>query len=222
MKKTIKNTIIAIALMTCNAASAQNINWKSFSENQKQLFNVNAGYDYSFGYGFSYGLKLKTKLPLLISIDYSAPFGENLFDDFKTKLGGQMEAFRKNNFSVSIKAYGIFRRHETSLVRLINFGSEFSAVAGYYKEKWYVAGEFGFDKAIITQIKNSPILKEYYPGIQDGWYIPTGGNFFYGLQAGYSFGKSDVSIKIGKTITQDFKTTAAMPVYLQLGLSRRF
>lgn len=87
---------------------------------------------------------------------------------------------------------------------------------------WHLAGELGFDKAITTQIKHGSLMKEYYPGIQDGWYIPTGGNFFYGIQSGIAFKNTDTCLKAGKTVTQDFKNTATLPFYFQLGVNRKF
>jgi hypothetical protein len=180
------------------------------------------GWDYSTVEGIGYGQKLKTKLPVVLNMEYSFPFGENIFDDFKTKLGGQAEVLKMDNFSVSVKAYGIFRRYENDLVRLVDFGSEFSTNFGYYKTNWYIAGEFGFDKAIATNIKNTDEMKTMYPDVQDGWYVPTGGNFNFGIVSGYSFKSNDLYVKIGKSMTQDFKTTPAVPYYLQIGYNRRF
>jgi hypothetical protein len=132
------------------------------------LINLNVGFDYGATIGIGYGHKLNTKLPLVLNMEYSFPAGQKLFDDFKTKLGGQAEVLRLNNFSTTLKAYGIFRRYESESARLINFGSEFSSLFGYYKPTWYVAGELGFDKAITTHVKHGAIMKENYPGIQDG------------------------------------------------------
>jgi len=52
--------------------------------------------------------------------------GDNLHDDHKARIGGQMLAYQKDKFDVSAKAYGNFRRHETSLVRMASFGSNYS------------------------------------------------------------------------------------------------
>ena len=35
-------------------------------------------------------------------------------------------------------------------------------------------------------------MRENHPGIRDGWYVPTAGNFSYGMQAGFSARKLDV------------------------------
>lgn len=106
-------------------------------------------------------------------------------DDFKTKIGAQAEVLKIGGFSTTLEAYGVFRRFENDNAQLLNFGSESSAVSGYYMSKWYLAREFGFDKAIVTHIKHSDVLKNYYTEIKSGWYIPTRGNFFYGIQWGF-------------------------------------
>src|SRR4051794_4007059 len=171
--KNIIIAVIALAILTIpRICQSQQINWQNFKDGKAHIANINAGWDYGMVAGIGYGQKLKTRLPIVVNIEYSSPFGRNMFDDFKTKLGGQVQVFKVNNFIASAKAYGVFRRYQNDYVRLINFGSEFSGNVGYYKPKWYLAGEFGFDKAITTQIKNSEKMKTIYPNIQDGWYVP--------------------------------------------------
>jgi hypothetical protein len=81
----------------------------------------------------------------------------------------------------------------------------------------------GFDKAIVTHFKHSQLYHEMYPGIFDGWYeTANGGNFYYGLQAGTSFGRSDITLRAGKVLTQDFKTAPLVPFFGQLGYTVKF
>jgi hypothetical protein len=218
-----QSTLIAIIFFgISNTSRAQQVNWRNLQDSNAHIINVNMGWDYATVAGIGYGQKLKTHLPIVLNMEYSFPFGNDIFDDFKTKIGAQAELLHLNNFSVSLKAYGLFRRYANEYVRLINFGSEFSTNFGYYKTHWYIAGEFGFDKAIATNIKNSDAMKNLYPDVQDGWYVPTGGNFFYGIVSGYSFKYNDLYAKIGMTTTQDFKTEPGVPYYLQIGYNRRF
>lgn len=144
-------------------------------------------------------------------------------DDFKTKIGGEVLILNKSNLKGSISVNGIYRSYENPLVRLQNFGSELKGTFGYYEPKWFVAGEVGFDKAIVTHFKHSETYKEtIFADVKDGWYEPaTGGNFMYGIQTGYSFNKSDITFNIGMVTTQDFKTTPLIPYYLMLGYNHR-
>lgn len=217
------NIIIAIIFLGIAVpATTQNINWQAFKPEQKNLVQLQTGFDYGLTLGLGYGRKFNLLLPVLANIEYSFPAGENLFDDFKVRMGGQVEVIRRGGFSATVKAYCPFRRYENSKARLINFGGEFSGVAGFYRKGWFVAGEFGFDKAIATHIRHSQSALEDYPDAQSGWYVPTGGNYFYGLQAGVSFRGNDISLKAGKQMTQGWETAPYVPMYATLGFNRRF
>jgi hypothetical protein len=118
--------------------------------------------------------KLKTKLPIIIDGEYSFPSGKNIVDDFKTKVGGKIRLYQINNFQLSANVYGVFRRFENPLVRLANFGSDLSGVIGYYKSKWFLAWEIGFDKAIVSHFKHSELFKTtIYSNVKDGWFEPS-------------------------------------------------
>lgn len=215
--------IAAVFLFSISAAHAQTLNWGSLKKEQKHVASIYAGFDYGVTYGIGYSYHLKSKLPMLLNIDFSVPAGENGFDDLKTKIGAKAEVFSYKNIKLIASAHGIYRRYQNPSVRLQNFGSEFTAVAGYYKKRWFAGAEVGFDKAIVTHFKHSSIFKSDYPAVKDGWYEPaTGGNFSYGVQGGYSFKRSDITLKAGKILAEDFKTKPTLPFYLQLGYNIRF
>jgi hypothetical protein len=214
-------TVFLVALLT-TATTAQTINWSALQRDQKHIINTHIGWDYAATFGVGYAYKFNTKIPFTLGAQVSVPAGENLTDDFKTKFGSQVRLFRYGNFQTSVTAYGIYRGYQSALVRLQNFGSEFTGIAGYYRPKWFVAAEFGFDKAITTHVKSRDLNKEYYPSFQDGWYIPTGGNFIYGIQTGYSMKSMDLYIKVGKTVDQNFRSTAMIPFYFQFGVNGKF
>jgi hypothetical protein len=221
--KTIKVLIVFIlAIFIYQKATAQTINWNAL-EDSKHIVNVGVGWDYSVSYSLGYAHHLKTKMPLVLSANFSIPSGERLLDDFKTKIGGQILLLNKTNFKGILGLNGIYRRYENPLVRMQNFGSELKGTFGYYKSKWFVAGELGFDKAIVTHFKHSELFKEtIFSDVKDGWYEPaTGGNFQYGIQTGFSFSKSDITLNIGMVTTQDFKTTPLIPYYLIFGYNYR-
>jgi len=213
---------ILIALLgLAHAPIAQNINWRSFDIGQKHILNLNAGFDYGITWGVGYGYKLATKIPIVLNMEYSSPAGEHPFDDLKTKFGAQAEVARLGNFSATVRVMGNFRRYENDLVRLASFGSEISGTIGYFKPRWFVAGEFAHDKAIVTHFKHRPLAREDFPYVQDGWYLPTAGNVSFGIQSGFSFRKNDVYLKIGKVVSQDFKATPMVPFYFQMGWNKR-
>lgn len=210
-------TFIA-SLLTTHFSQAQTINWQSLEKEQKHILNINVGWDYSFVYGLSYGYHLKTKMPIILESSISLASGEVIFDDFKTKIGGQLNLYQIKNFRFNASLHGIYRRYGNPLVTLQNFGVDAGIVIGYYKSKWFVAGEFGFDKAIVTHFKHSDIYREIYADVKNGWFEPsTGGNFNFGIQGGYSFNKSDLTLRVGKAMNEDFKSTPLIPFYVQFG-----
>ncbi|GAB3523564.1 hypothetical protein [Emticicia fontis] len=208
---------IILYLISINFSYAQTINWASLQKEQRHITSLDIGLDYGVTLSLAYHYQLKTALPIIIGAEFSLPSGNNIGDDFKTKVGGQIRWIHLGDFQLSTKIQGVFRRFENNYVRLNNFGSDFSGIIGYYQPKWFLASEVGFDKAIVTHFKHTDLMKENFAA-KDGWYSPaTGGNFYYGLQSGFSWRCHDLTLKAGKIITQDFKTEPLLPFYLQVG-----
>jgi hypothetical protein len=217
-------SLLILAIVISTAAFSQPVNWRSLKKDNKHMIHASAGLEYGVNFGLGYNYQLRSKFPILLGVEYSLPSGNDLADDFKAKIGGQMRFAIVNDFHFSARIQGIFRKYNNPMaVRLLNFGSDFAATIGYYKPKWFVATEAGFDKAIVTHFKHNKEYKQMYPSVMDGWYEPsTGGNFNYGVQAGYSFRNSEVTVKGGKLLSQDFKTAPSLPIYLKVGYSIYF
>ena len=216
--------IISVLIARIDSSNAQTINSASLNAGNKKMVSANLGYEYGFVYGLAYCYQFNTRLfPFIATIGYSAPAGNNVFDDFKTEIGVQIRWAEIGKFQFSTKVNGVFRRYENDFARLLNFGSDMAAIIGYYRSRWFASCEIGFDKAIVTHFKHSQEYKDLNPFVANGWFEPsTGGNFYYGLQTGFSFRKSDISLRIGKILTQDFKTTPMIPFYVQLGFNKKF
>ena len=221
MKTLVKTLLIAILLVECGYS--QNINWRSIGPDQRNVIQLNGGYDFGAIAQIGYARSFSLIRPIVAGLDFSFPMGSSLTDDFKIRLGGQVEVVEIGGFSATIKIFSNFRRYETQMVRIVSFGSDFGLLAGYYASTWYAAGEFGFDKAIASQLKHSDIMRANFPAIRDGWYLPTGGNYYYGIQGGKTIGEMfELSLRLGATSAQDHDENAAIPLYLQLGLGMRF
>lgn len=221
MKKIMMAVVILAAAV--DFGYSQTVNWRSLSKDQQNIVQFNAGIDYGVTAQIGYSRAFTLIRPILFGLDYSMPMGRNIFDDFKIRLGAQIELFEVGGFSITGRILSNFRRYENAMVRIVSFGSDFGVLAGYYCPSWYAAGELGFDKAITSNLKHSDIMKASFPAITDGWYIPTGGNYYYGIQGGKSLGESlDISLRLGVTNAQADDRNAILPVYLQLGLGVKF
>jgi hypothetical protein len=120
-----RNTLLITLIVTVSAISlapAQTINWSAIQNHQKHFINVNAAWDYAATIGLGYGYKLKTKMPSMLAAHISIPAGEDLTDDFKTKIGYQARLFQAGNLQASVIASGIFRQFHSNLVTLQNLG----------------------------------------------------------------------------------------------------
>ena len=217
--------LLALALpLLYGSGKAQVINWESVKKENRQLLGASLGMEYGLTFNLAYGYQLRSRaFPALITAEYSFPSGNQLFDDFKTKVGGQVSLIRYRHFQFSTRIQGVFRRYQNDLTRIVNFGSDMAGTLGYYRSRWFIAVEAGFDKAIVSNFKHSEVYKSQYPNVVDGWYQPpTGGNFYSGIQAGYSFRKYDLYLKAGKIVSQDFRTAPTLPMYGQLGCNLKF
>ncbi len=221
MKKIIFPLLIMVIMG--NICSAQYTNWNSDNSDKRNAVSLQLGYDYALTLGAGYTRTLDFFKPMLLGIEYSIPMGDNLFDDHKIKIGGEIELLNKKNLYVSAKAKGIIRRYQSDNVNILNFGSDLGLTAGIYKTKWYLAGELGFDKAISSHLKHTELFKEIYPQVEDGWFLSTGGQFYYDLNAGYSIHNLvDLNLKVGMTNAQWHDTNALLPYYVQIGINRAF
>ena len=217
-----KYLIIAfMSLLIPNKLFAQEVNFRAL-EDTKHLVAAHFGADYGSYYGFSYGYVLKTKhRPIVIGTEFTLPFGNDILDDWKWKTGVQAELWRNGNFSVVFKPSVVFRRYDSNMARMYNIGSDFTLNFGYVKKTWGVVGVASFDKAIVTHIENE-LLKDYYPEIRDGWYIPSGGNFKFGTRVHYSAGTWNTFLTVGKHFGQNFKDNPTMPFFAELSVQKRF
>lgn len=220
-----KNILAAIVVVmtVSETVFSQNVNWRSMREDQPNLVQLNVGYDYGATAQVGYHRYFTVFRPVVLGLDFSFPMGSDLFDDYKVRPGAQMEIFEVHGFSATLRIASVFRRYRTQLVKVASFGSDFAVLAGYYQPTWSVAGEFGFDKSITSQLKHSDVMRENFPAIKDGWYLPTGGNYYYGIQGGKTLGENfDLSLRLGATNAQINDENAVLPVYVQLGLGTRF
>jgi hypothetical protein len=217
--------LAASILALCSHRShAQITNWRAWQGEQAHIVSVQFGLDFGFVLGVGYAYKPNTTLPILLNADITMPFGETILDDYKIRIGGQVELVRLGDFSTTFKAQGVMRRLDNVGGQYLNVGSELGVIAGVYRPTWFVAGEFTFDKTLLTNIQhNENAKKNSFQPPKDGWYSSSGGNFLYGIQGGYSFPTLDMNARFGAVLTEDFRgTPIVLPIYGTLGMNIRF
>jgi hypothetical protein len=142
--------------------------------------------------------------------------------DFRARLQARTTLVRWRSLRLVGSAAFITRGTENSIYRALNFGSDFTGAAGVYRRRWFVAGEFGFDKAIITHVTNSDWYREnFYPDAKDGWYLDAGGTYHYGVVTGVAIGRAELGLRAGWLRTEDFNDMVP-PMYAGLGVGIGF
>lgn len=142
--------------------------------------------------------------------------------DFRARLQARTTVVRWRSLRLVGSAAFITRGTENSIYRALNFGSDFIGALGMYRRRWFMAGEFGFDKAIITHITHSDWYRTYfYPEAKDGWYLNAGGTYHYGLAGGVAIGPTELALRAGWQRTEDYKDLMP-PMYVSVGLGVGF
>jgi hypothetical protein len=218
-----KSIIVSILIISCAwIASAQEIFWRNLNETGRHQVSLHVGLDYGTVYGLSYGYRFPVKQhPVVIGAAISSPFGRTIMDDFKGELTAQTEVWHSGGLSLAVKPGVVFRRYESSAARVYNIGAGLTTTFGYYRNKWGVAVEANYDRNFATYLEHIT-LRDNYPGIEDGWYRSTGGNFKFGLKGNYWLNETGVSLKVGKVYGQNFSDNPTIPYYTEFAILNRF
>lgn len=213
-----KNILIAVLLMLLsNILIAQSLNWNSIEESSAGQIYLNLGFDFGATVQFGYAHKLKFNKQVVLLTDFSVPMGNKL-NDFKFRVGAQMRIFENGDFKTSIEYLSVIRRNETNLVRQIGIGQVGTLTGGFYKEKWHVAFDIGFDSSVATHLKHSDEMQEVYSDIQNAWFTNTAGYWHYGLQSSRKLGeRMELNLSVGATNARGKDVDALLPIYANIG-----
>ena len=142
--------------------------------------------------------------------------------DFRARAGTQTSLLRWRSLQLVGSATFITRGTENQIYSALDFGADLTAALGVYRPGWFVAGEFGKDKAIITHVTNSDWYRRYfYPDAKDGWYLDAGGTLHFGLAAGLGLGPMEVVGRFGWLRTETWDQMLP-PIYATVGLGIGF
>ncbi len=142
--------------------------------------------------------------------------------DFRLRLGVQTYLARRGSLYLTGSAAAITRGTENVIYRGLDFGADVTGTLGVYRRRWFAAGEFGKDKAVITHVEHTDWYRQnYYPDAKDGWYLDAGGTFHFGLVAGLTLGRAELHGRCGFLRTEDFNDMNP-PLYANVGLGFAF
>lgn len=156
--------------------------------------------------------------PIQLSGDAGIGAAEMDLDDFRARLQATSSIAHWRSLHLAGSAAFITRGTENLIYRGLNFGADLTGAVGVYRPGWFVAGEFGFDKAIITHITHTEWYRNHiYPDAKDGWYLDAGGTWHYGASAGITIGRVELSGRFGWQQTEDWNSISP-PIYAGVGM----
>ncbi len=205
MKKYILIILAIILMINVHDIGAKEIFNKIEKGGESRVY-VNFGFDPVFiagaGYARSFDIKPINRV-LTITADYSAPVFLFDLEHYKLDVGTRI-AFFKGSWNI-INRFRVINKGTDNPVFFGNlFSIEEGLLFGYFSDRWYAAGEFSYEKFMLTYIKHSNWYKKYvYEDAQDGWYSSTGGKLIFSLEGGYTF--SDVyelTLRAGMYMTE--------------------
>ena len=142
--------------------------------------------------------------------------------DFRARLHLLTSIVRWRSLHFTGSTAFIARGTDNSIYRGYNFGTDLTGAFGVYRSGWFVAAEFGLDKAGATHVTHSEWYRTYfYPEAEDGWYRNPGGTVHYGLSAGITVGRAEMLLRYGQRRTEELNELTP-PLYASIGLGFAF
>jgi len=142
--------------------------------------------------------------------------------DFRARVQALTSIVQWRSLYLTGSTAVIGRGTENSIYRGYNFGVDLTGTLGLYRPRWFVAAEFGLDKAVVTRVTHSEWYRTYfYADAKDGWYRNTGGTVHYGLTAGLTVGRVELLARYGMQRTEKLNELTP-PMYASIGLGLAF
>lgn len=209
-----------VGLVAQEAAAQWNVARSSAARNQVYTtFGLDPALVTSVGYART--------VPLLgrewqLGIEAGAVVFDFDTQDFRARVQVRTTVLGWRSLRLVGSAAFLTRGTENVIFRGFNFGTDFTGNLGVYRPGWFLAGEFGFDKALITHLVQSDWYRTYfYPEAKDGWYLTGGGTFHYGATTGVAIGRTELALRAGWLRTETWDDIMP-PMYASLGLGVRF
>jgi hypothetical protein len=218
-----RNVGLIAALMLAAPAWAQNVNLARIDAQTPNHVQVRSGAEYGFVAGVGYARAVVfLDRTILLGGDATLPWGGFDAGDYALRTSALVPIVGVDHWRLAGSLAPTVRGTRNDASRMTSLGIDLGAIGGYYAPGWFAAGELGFDWAMTTHVAHSDLYRRIvYAGARDGWYANPGGNFRLGVQAGLSFSRFDLLLRVGKL--RDIKGDGPMfPLYGTLGVDTRW
>ena len=164
------------------------------------------------------------KFPVILGAEVSIPMFAFDLNDISIKITSETTILRKGNFEIRGGMNAVFVNAKLETETMSSLGADFHVFTGLTSKKWTAGFTFNYNQVFSTYIKHSDKYKDnVFADVVDGWYKNTAANIRIGLLLNRTFGKIDVHIKAGASLTAKFNEYLFVPpLYGLLGVSYRF
>ncbi len=224
MKK-ISLTIFVLVLWLTNS-DAQQISNGFFNQSEaKNSLSISFDLDPSFYIGLEYDrifdLNIKN-----FSRKLNAQVGVKTYGAYTDiNYGVSMFALADSKWNIILNLAGETKFSSNYVNNATGFNFIFSAMPGFFKEKWYLGLELMYKNGVAQYLKHTPAYKLEQPTVQDGWYDTGLMYYYFSLNAGFRFSeRTETNIRIGYRTTSDFTAYPPyiFPYFLDINFRYRF
>jgi hypothetical protein len=214
--------LMVLGLLTPGTVCAQDLNLSTLDQ-ASNIVHVTTGAEYALVARAGYTRVVPfLDRQLVLSSDLTLPWAKLDVSDFCVRIGVLVPVVGSAHWKLAGTATPTVRGTKNDISRMTSVGADLGAVGGYYTRRWFVAGELGFDWAMLTYVAHRDVYRsDVFAGARDGWYANPGGNLRAGLQAGLSFGRYDVILRVGQVRGVD-GAPPLLPVYGTLAFNARW
>ncbi|HVT07344.1 MAG TPA: hypothetical protein VHO67_07790 [Polyangia bacterium] len=191
--------VLLFSMLLAWRAGAHEVNLARLDEGPANRVYVRTGAEWAFVAGVGYARTVSVGQRRLVLLgELTAPWAAPDASDYQVRAGALVPVAGWRRWQLAGSLEPTVRGTNNDLGRMTSLGAYAGVVGGYYTQRWFAAGELGFDYAVTTHITQSQLYRDtVYEGARDGWYVNPGGNYRLGGQAGASFGRYELAARGG-------------------------
>ena len=212
-----------VALVAAAPAGAQEVNLARLGDGPRDRVTLRTGAEYGLVAGVGYAREVAALgRTVLLGADAAMPWGGLDAADWRLRLGALAPVAGGDRWKLAASFAPALRATANDVARMIGLGVDLGAVGGFYAPGWFTALEAGVDWELTTHVASSDRYRRLvYAGARDGWYATPGANLRLGLQAGLSFSRLELALRVGRLRSLG-GDGPALPLYGTLAVAARF
>lgn len=214
---------LLLAVLAAGPAGAQEVNLARLGDAARNRVSLRTGAEYGLvtGVGYSRAVPALGRT-MSLGTDFTVPWGGLDAGDWRLRVNALVPIAGGDRWKLAATVSPTLRETTNDVARMTGLGLDLGAVAGWYAPGGFAAVDAGADWSFATYVANSDRYRRVvYAGARDGWYRMPGGNLRAGVQAGLSFSRFELALRLGRL--RDLKGNGpAFPLYGTVAVTTRF